>query len=179
MVQKSKYEVRKFGPITKRRDYSISQKKFETPDFLEMQRISVEKFLKKDIELELRSIYPIEVNNKVRIDYLHNTAHFDIPKKTEFECIKEAKQKGSSYVGKLKAKLRQTNINTGEVHEDEVVFAEIPIMTYGGSFVINGSEKVIVSQLIRSTGVYFGVGVRNKQANDLFNKVEIIPQLGS
>lgn len=179
MVQKSKYEVRKFGPITERRDYSISQKKFETPDFLEMQRISVEKFLKKDIELELRSIYPIEVNNKVRIDYLHNTAHFDIPKKTEFECIKEAKQKGSSYVGKLKAKLRQTNINTGEVHEDEVVFAEIPIMTYGGSFVINGSEKVIVSQLIRSTGVYFGVGVRNKQANDLFNKVEIIPQLGS
>lgn len=52
-------------------------------------------------------------------------------------------------------------------------------MTYGGSFIINGSEKVIVSQLIRSTGAYFGINVRNKQANDLFNKVEIIPQIGS
>jgi len=59
MVQKSKYEVRKFGPITERRDYSISQKKFETPDFLEMQRISVEKFLKKNhgIKVVLSTTY--------------------------------------------------------------------------------------------------------------------------
>ncbi|WP_412031412.1 DNA-directed RNA polymerase subunit beta [Metamycoplasma buccale] len=179
MLNKTKYEIRKFGPVTERRDYSISQKKFDTPDFLEMQRESVEKFLTTGIETELRSIYPIETKDKVRIDYINNTAHFEMPKKSEFESIKEAKQKGSSYVGKLKAKLRQTNILTGEVEDAEVVFAEIPIMTYGGSFVINGSEKVIVSQLIRSTGAYFGIGVRNKQANDLFNKVEIIPQLGS
>ncbi|TPD98196.1 DNA-directed RNA polymerase subunit beta [Metamycoplasma equirhinis] len=179
MAIKSKYELRKFGPITERRDYSISQHKFETPDFLEMQRESVEKFLKEGIEEELRNIYPIEANGKVRIDYIHNSAHFEYPKKIEYECIKEAKQKGSSYQGKLKAKLRQTNTITGEVEDSEVVFAEIPIMTYGGSFIINGSEKVIVSQLIRSTGAYFGVNVRNKQANDLFNKVEIIPQLGS
>ncbi|AWX42760.1 DNA-directed RNA polymerase subunit beta [Metamycoplasma cloacale] len=179
MMTKSKYEMRKFGPITERRDYSISQKKFETPDFLEMQRTSVEQFLTSGIEEELRSIYPIEAHGKVRIDYIHNSAYFEKPKKTEFECIKEAKQKSASYVGKLKATLRQTNIETGEVEDAEVVFAEIPIMTYGGSFVINGSEKVIVSQLIRSTGAYFGVNVRNKQANDLFNKVEIIPQVGS
>ncbi|AWX69727.1 DNA-directed RNA polymerase subunit beta [[Mycoplasma] anseris] len=179
MIKSPEYEIRKFGPITERRDYSLSQKKFETPDFLEMQRVSVEKFLTTGIEEELRNIYPIEAHGKVRIDYIPNTAHFERPKKSEFESIKEAKQKGSSYVGKLKAKLRQTNIETGEVEDAEVVFAEIPIMTYGGSFVINGSEKVIVSQLIRSTGAYFGVGVRNKQANDLFNKVEIIPQVGS
>ncbi|ACF07128.1 DNA-directed RNA polymerase subunit beta [Metamycoplasma arthritidis] len=179
MAMETKYELRKFGPITERRDYSLSQKKFETPDYLEMQRLSVVKFLNTGIEEELREIYPIETAGKVRIEYILNTAHFEIPKKSEFECIKEAKQKGSSYVGKLKAKLRQTNIETGEVEDAEVVFAEIPIMTYGGSFIINGSEKVIVSQLIRSTGAYFGVGVRNKQANDLFNKVEIIPQIGS
>ncbi len=179
MLNKSKYELRKFGPITERRDYSISQKKFDTPDFLEMQRDSVEKFIKHGIEEELRNIYPIEANGKVRIEYIHNSAHFEHPKKSEFECIKEVKQKGSSYQGKLKARLRQINIETGEVEDAEVVFAEIPIMTYGGSFIINGSEKVIVSQLIRSTGAYFGLGVRNKNANDLFNKVEIIPQLGS
>ena len=169
MVNKDKYEIRKFGPITLRRDYSISQKKFETPDFLEMQRESVEKFLTVGIEEELRNIYPIEAHGKVRIEYIHNSAHFEYPKKTEYESIKEAKQKGSSYQGKLKAHLRQINIETGEVEDSEVVFAEIPIMTYGGSFIINGSEKVIVSQLIRSTGAYFGINVRNKQANDLFN----------
>ncbi|GAA8715476.1 RNA polymerase subunit beta [Chlamydia abortus] len=179
MAQKRQYENRLFGPTTIRRDYSISQKVFETPDFLEMQRTSFKKFIEEDIEKELREIYPIEAHGKVRIDYLYNTVHFDVPKKSEFECIKEAKRKGSSYIGKVKAKLRQTNIATGEVDEAEVVFAEIPILTNGGSFIINGAEKVIVQQLTRSTGVYFGVGVRNKQANDLFNKVEIIPQLGS
>lgn len=179
MAQKKQYENRLFGPTTIRRDYSISQKVFETPDFLEMQRTSFKKFIEEDIEKELREIYPIEAHGKVRIDYLYNTVHFDVPKKSEFECIKEAKRKGSSYIGKVKAKLRQTNIATGEVDEAEVVFAEIPILTNGGSFIINGAEKVIVQQLTRSTGVYFGVGVRNKQANDLFNKVEIIPQLGS
>ncbi|MDD7897519.1 DNA-directed RNA polymerase subunit beta [Metamycoplasma hyosynoviae] len=179
MAKEKEYVVRKFGPITERRDYSISQKKFETPDFLEMQRQSIEKFLKESIEQELRNIYPIEARDKVRIDYIHNSAVFEVPKKTEFECIKEAKQKGSSYVGKLKVTLRETILSTGETDDAEIILAEIPILTYGGSFIINGSEKVIVSQLIRSTGAYFGVGVRNKQANDLFNKVEIIPQIGS
>lgn len=93
MVNKDKYEIRKFGPITLRRDYSISQKKFETPDFLEMQRESVEKFLTVGIEEELRNIYPIEAHGKVRIEYIHNSAHFEYPKKTEYESIKEAKQK--------------------------------------------------------------------------------------
>jgi DNA-directed RNA polymerase subunit beta len=52
-------------------------------------------------------------------------------------------------------------------------------MSSGGTFLINGSEKVIVSQLVRSPGVYFGIGVRNKQADDLFNKAELLPSLGS
>ncbi|MBN4089554.1 DNA-directed RNA polymerase subunit beta [Mycoplasma enhydrae] len=179
MMKESKYILRKFGPITERRDYSISQKKFECPDFLEMQRKSVREFLEKGVEEELKNIYPIEAHGKVRIEYVEKSARFEIPNKPEFDCIKEAKQKGSSYQGKLIAKLKQVNEKTGEVNTADVVFAEIPIMTYGGSFVINGSEKVIVSQLIRSTGAYFGVGVRSKQSNDLFNKVEIIPQIGS
>ncbi|PZW01589.1 DNA-directed RNA polymerase subunit beta [Metamycoplasma auris] len=179
MSDKSQYVLRKFGPITERRDYSVSQKKFDTPDFLKMQRDSVEQFLNVGVEKELRNIYPIEARGKVKIEYIENSAVFEYPNKTEFESIKEAKQKGSSYIGKLKARLKQINDETGEVISAEVVFAEIPIMTYGGSFIINGSEKVIASQLIRSTGAYFGVNVRNKQANDLFNKVEIIPQIGS
>ncbi|WP_429980912.1 hypothetical protein, partial [Mycoplasmopsis bovis] len=95
--------------------YSISQKKFDTPDFLKMQRDSVEQFLTKGVEEELRSIYPIEARGKVKIEYIENSATFEYPNKTEFECIKEAKQKGSSYQGKLKAKLKQVNEETGEV----------------------------------------------------------------
>ncbi|MBU4690850.1 DNA-directed RNA polymerase subunit beta [Mycoplasma zalophi] len=176
---KQKYTERYFGPITQRRDYSKSPKVFETPDFLDMQRKSIHEFFTKTIEEELQSIYPIEAPSKVRIEYIPNSVTFEQPSRTEFESIKIAKQKGSSYTGKLKAKLRQHNINTGEIKDYEVVFGEIPIMTNGGTFVINGSEKVIVSQLIRSTGAYYGLGVRNKQANDLFNKLEIIPQIGS
>lgn len=112
-----------------------------------MQRVSVEKFIKEDIENELRNIYPIEAAGKVRIDYLHNTAKFEVPKKSEFDCIREAKKKGSTYVGKLKAKLRQTNIQTGEVEEAEVVFAEIPIMTYGGSFSLMVRKKLLFHNL--------------------------------
>ncbi|WP_438341261.1 DNA-directed RNA polymerase subunit beta [Mycoplasma sp. 3341] len=174
-----KFIERKFGPITTRRDYSKSPKVFKTPDFLKMQRDSFEQFIDQGIEEELNSVYPIEVPNKVRIEYKKNSRVFEKPSKSEFESIKTAKQKGSSYVGKLKATLRQTNTTTGETEDYEVVFGEIPIMTDGGTFIINGSEKVIVSQLIRSTGAYFGVGVRNKQANDLFNKLEIFPHVGS
>ncbi|MBN0919220.1 DNA-directed RNA polymerase subunit beta [[Mycoplasma] gypis] len=176
---RKKYIERKFGPITTRRDYSKSPKMFSTPDFLELQRKSIAQFLDEGIEEELNSVYPIEVPNKIKIEYKPNSKVFELPDMTEFDSIKIAKQKGSSYVGKLKATLRQTNTSTGETADYEVVFGEIPIMTHGGTFVINGSEKVIVSQLIRSTGAYYGVGVRNKQANDLFNKVEIIPQIGS
>lgn len=106
MTQNSKYEVRKFGPTTLRRDYSISQKKFDTPDFLEMQRVSVEKFIKEDIENELRNIYPIEAAGKVRIDYLHNTAKFEVPKKSEFDCIREAKKKRFNLCWKIKSKIK-------------------------------------------------------------------------
>ncbi|QJG67104.1 DNA-directed RNA polymerase subunit beta [Mycoplasma phocoenae] len=177
--QNKKYIERKFGPLTLRRDYSKSPKIFETPDFLEMQRKSIEEFITQGIEEELQSVYPIEQPNKVRIEYIPGSVEFEIPSKSEFESVKIAKQKGSSYSGKLKASLRQINIEDGQVKDYEVVFGEIPIMTHGGTFVINGSEKVIVSQLIRSTGVYYGLGVRNKQANDLFNKMEIIPHIGS
>nr|WP_318034135.1 hypothetical protein [Mycoplasmopsis bovis] len=78
----------------------------------------------------------------------------------------------------LFAKFKVTS-DKGVVKDDEVLLGEIPLMNSGGSFIINGSEKVIVSQLIRSPSAYFGCGVRNKQSDDLFNKLEILPRLGS
>jgi DNA-directed RNA polymerase subunit beta len=112
------------------------------------------------------------------IEYISKSKRIERPK-NESKSIEEAKQKGVTYAAKLYGKLRKTIIETGEVKEEEVIFGEIPLMTNGASFIINGSEKVIISQLIRSSGVYFGRQVRNKQADDLFNKMEIIPKLGS
>ena len=179
MSKPTNYQVRKYGPLTDRRDYSNTKTELETQDFLQMQRDSFEWFLEKGIEESFKEIYPIRSNNgKMVIEYISKSKRIE-RSKNESKSIDEAKQKGITYAAKLYGKLRKTIIETGEVKEEEVIFGEIPLMTNGASFIINGSEKVIISQLIRSSGAYFGRQVRNKQADDLFNKVEIIPKLGS
>lgn len=179
MSQSKNYKIKNFGPITKRRDYSNTKVQLETQDFLQMQRDSFEWFLEKGIEESFKEIYPIRSNNgKMVIEYISKSKRIE-RSKNEIKSIEEAKQKGTTYAGKLYGKLRKTIIETGEVKEEEVIFGEVPLMTSGASFIINGSEKVIISQLIRSSGAYFGCQVRNKQADDLFNKLEIIPRLGS
>ncbi|MGL6125370.1 MAG: DNA-directed RNA polymerase subunit beta [Metamycoplasmataceae bacterium] len=179
MSKSTNYQIKKYGPITSRRDYSNTKVELETQDFLQMQRDSFEWFLEKGIEESFKEIYPIRSNNgKTVIEYISKSKRIE-RSKNESKSIEEAKQKGTTYAAKLYGKLRKTIIETGEVKEEEVIFGEIPLMTNGASFIINGSEKVIISQLIRSSGAYFGRQVRNKQADDLFNKVEIIPKLGS
>ncbi|QSF13435.1 DNA-directed RNA polymerase subunit beta [Mycoplasma sp. Mirounga ES2805-ORL] len=179
---KNKYEYRlkKFGPKTERRDYSTTKKIMNVPDFLSMSKESFELFKKNWVEASLREHYPISsTNKKVDIEYIHNSAKFEMPGKREYDAVKEARAKGINYSAKLSAKFRVKLTETGNLKEDTVLLGEIPLMTSGGSFIINGSEKVIVSQLIRSPGAYFGRGVRNKQSDDLFNKVEILPHIGS
>ena len=179
MSKPTNYQVRKYGPLTDRRNYSNTKIELETQDFLQMQRDSFEWFLEKGIEESFKEIYPIRSNNgKMVIEYISKSKRIE-RSKNESKSIDESKQKGVTYAAKLYGKLRKTIIETGEVKEEEVIFGEIPLMTNGASFIINGSEKVIISQLIRSSGAYFGRQVRNKQADDLFNKVEIIPKLGS
>lgn len=179
MSKSNNYQMKKYGPITSRRDYSNTKVELETQDFLQMQRDSFEWFLEKGIEESFKEIYPIRSNNgKTVIEYISKSKRIE-RLKNESKSIEECKQKGTTYAAKLYGKLRKTIIETGEVKEEEVIFGEVPLMTNGASFIINGSEKVIISQLIRSSGAYFGRQVRNKQADDLFNKVEIIPKLGS
>ncbi|MBZ4226806.1 DNA-directed RNA polymerase subunit beta [Mycoplasma tauri] len=177
-VNKYPYKIKKYGPYTERRDYSVTKNNWTVPDFLSMSKNSFEWFKKSGIEDVLREHYPITSSNKkVSLEYLHNSARLEMPPK-EYDAIVEAKVKGINYAAKLFAKFKVTT-DKGVVKEDEVLLGEIPLMNSGGSFIINGSEKVIVSQLIRSPGAYFGCGVRNKQSDDLFNKLEILPRLGS
>lgn len=179
MSKKINYELKKFGPITERRDYSNTKHELEIQDFLVMQKESYEWLLKKGLEETFNEIYPIKSNNdKIIIDYIKKSVKIQKPK-NEYQAIQEAKQKGTTYNAKIFAKLRKTVTETGEIKEEEILFGEIPVMTSGASFIVNGSEKIIVSQLIRSSGAYYGLSVRNKQTDDLFNKLELLPKFGS
>ncbi|UUD36769.1 DNA-directed RNA polymerase subunit beta [Mycoplasmopsis californica] len=179
-TQKAKeYREVRFSKHTVRRDYSVTKKTLPITSFLDIQKKSFEKFKTEGIEATFREHYPITASiKKVTIEYIHNSAELELPGEESMK-VREAKQKGTTYGAKLYARLRKLSDETGETKEERVLFGEIPLMTKGASFIINGSEKIIVSQLIRSSGVYFGVNVRNKQSDDLFNKVELLPQLGS
>ncbi len=178
-MSKEKYKVLNYGPITKRRNYSNTKHELEIQDLLQMQKDSFEWLLKKGLEEIFEEIYPINSNNdKIQIEYVKKSVRIDKPK-NEYNSIQEAKQKGATYSAKIFAKLRKIVIETGEVKEDEILFGEIPLMTSTASFIVNGSEKIIVSQLIRSAGAYYGLSVRNKQTDDLFNKLEFIPKVGA
>ncbi|QGZ97352.1 DNA-directed RNA polymerase subunit beta [Mycoplasma sp. NEAQ87857] len=182
-MEQKKYKVRKFGPITERRDYSVTKHSLSLFDILATSKESFELFIKNKIQECLLEVYPIEAANKqVRLDYVKGSLRTELPFKkltSESEEIKKCKAKGINFSVKIYITLKREITETGEVKLDEVLLGEIPYMTSGGSFIINGSEKVIVSQLIRSPGAYFGLGVRNKQSDDLFNKLEILPRIGS
>ena len=177
MSKEKKYVVKKFGPITKRRDYSKTVHNLPVTDLVATQKESFEWFLNKGVDETFKNIYPIvSTNGRIEIEYLKNTLRFEKPK-NEFDAVKMAKQKGTTYGVKVYATLRKIDHDTAEVKEQEVLFGEIPLMTSGASFVINGSEKVIVSQLLRSPGAYYGLNVPSQDGN-LFNRLEIIPRLG-
>ncbi|VEU71071.1 DNA-directed RNA polymerase subunit beta [Mycoplasmopsis glycophila] len=182
-MEQKKYINRKFGPKTVRRDYSVTKHSLDLFDILATSKESFELFINKKIQECLQEVYPIEAANKqVRLDYVKNSLKLELPFKkltSESEEIKKCKAKGTNFSVKVYATLRREITETGEVRLDDVLIGEIPYMTSGGSFIINGSEKVIVSQLIRSPGAYYGLGVRNKQSDDLFNKLEILPRIGS
>ncbi|NQZ66296.1 MAG: DNA-directed RNA polymerase subunit beta [Mycoplasmatales bacterium] len=177
MAKEKKYVVKRFGPITKRRDYSKTVNNLPVTDLVATQKESFKWFLSDGIDETFKNIYPIvSTNGRITIEYLKNTLRLEKPN-NEFESVKQAKQKGTTYGVKVYATLRKIDQETAEVKEQEVLFGEIPLMTSGASFIINGSEKVIVSQLLRSPGAYYSLNVPSQDGN-LFNRLEIIPRLG-
>ena len=177
MSKVKNYVMKNYGPITKRRDYSKTLNNLEVTDLVSTQKNSFNWFLEKGIDEAFKNIYPIISNNRrIRIEYVKNSLRFEKPK-VEFDSIRHAKQKGTTYSFKLYATLKKIDEETGETKNDDVLFGEIPLMTKGASFIVNGSEKVIVSQLIRSPGAYYQLNVPSQDGN-LFNRLEIIPKLG-
>lgn len=123
----------------------------EMPDLTEIQKKSFEWFLKEGLKEELLAFSPIkDYTGRLELHFLP-TYRFDDPKYT----IEEARLHDASYTKKLYILMRLVNRDTGEIKEQEVYIGDIPMMTDKGTFIVNGAERVIVSQIVRSPGIYF------------------------
>lgn len=123
----------------------------DLPDLIEVQKNSFEWFLKEGLKEELLSFSPIkDYTGRLELHFLPNYT-FDNPKYT----VEEARIHDATYAKQLRVMVRLINRDTGEIKEQEVYIGDIPTMTDKGTFIVNGAERVIVSQIVRSPGVYF------------------------
>jgi len=162
----------KLGQNT-RMSFSKARYNLELPNLVEVQTKSFKWFLDEGLGEVLRDVSPVtDFSGKLQIDFLsHSIAQ--APKYSVEEC----KERDVNYAAPLRVKVRLTNKETGEVQNSDVFMGEIPLMTEDGTFVINGAERVIVSQIVRSPGIYYKseidkMGKRNYAA-------QIIPYRGA
>ena len=127
------------------------------PDLAEIQKASFEWFLKEGLSEELKSFSPIrDYTGRLELYFLHDNYSFEDhtePKKAK--TPQEARDNDQSYTKKLYIQLRLVNRDTGEIKENKMFIGEIPMMTDRGTFIINGAERVVVSQIVRSPGIYY------------------------
>ena len=166
------YKIKKVCKDRERRDFSRIHNSLELKDLLEIQKKSYQWFIEEGIKEVLDEMFPVD-NFAGTLSLEINDYSLDEPRLT----IKECKERKTSYVAPLKVQARLFNNETGEVKEQELFFGDMPIMTESGTFVINGAERVIVSQLVRSPSVYYGVEM-DKNGRNIFTS-QIIPNRGT
>ena len=144
------YKVQKFGDHRERRNFSKSSSALDLSDLLEIQTASYKWFLTEGIDEVFKDIFPIEsFTGKVSLSF--DSFSFGEPR----YGTKESKERMVTYSAPLKVQARVFLNETGEVKEQEVFLGDVPMMTEAGTFIINGVERVIQSQLIRSPAIYF------------------------
>jgi len=155
-----------------RRSYARIKEVLEVPNLIEIQKQSYQKFLDEGLREIFRDISPIQdfTGNLVLefIDY-----SLGEPKYT----VEEAKERDVTYAAPLRVKVRLLNKETGEVKEQEVFMGDFPLMTETGTFIINGAERVIVSQLVRSPSVYYSTKI-DKNGKKTYSAT-VIPNRGA
>ena len=146
----------------------------EMPNLIEVQLDSYEWFLKEGLHEVFNDINPIgNFTGNLVLEFVDYKLDMDNIKYTVEEC----KERDSTYAAPLRVSVRLTNNETGEIKEQEVFMGDFPLMTEQGTFVINGAERVIVSQLVRSPGVYYSLN-RDKSGKKLFSST-VIPNRGA
>ncbi len=174
------YKTKKFGINTERINFQKSEGDLEVPDLLAIQTESFKEFLESGIDSVFNEIYPIE-SRKLTVEFIETKLHMP---KSEEDAVEEARNKGANFAAKLEAKFRITNNETGKkVSEDKAVITYLPLMTKGGSFIINGSERVIISQIVRAPGAYFEnmKAARSQSATDasVYKLSSVLPSRGA
>ncbi|MBQ6563712.1 MAG: DNA-directed RNA polymerase subunit beta, partial [Clostridia bacterium] len=144
----------------------------EMPNLIEVQKNSYRRFLDFDLREVLADVSPIEdYNGNLKLEFIDYT--LDDPKNTVARC----RERDMTYAAPLKVFVRLTNHETGEIKESDVFMGDFPLMTENGTFIINGAERVVVSQLVRSPGVYYTMA-RDKSGKQLYSS-QIIPNRGA
>ena len=166
------FKVVNCGDHRKRRNFSKIKNTYELRDLLEIQKKSYNWFIEKGIEEVFDDLFPVE-NFAGTLSLEFGDYHFDEPRYS----IKECKERYATYAAPLKVDIRLFNNETGEVKEQEIFLGDMPLMTDSGTFVINGAERVIVSQLVRSPSVYFNKEL-DKNGRVLITS-QIIPTRGT
>jgi len=156
-----------------RMTYSQINEVFDVPNLIDLQKSSYEWFLKEGLEEVFNDISPIEdYTGNLILEFIGYSLNED-PKYD----VAESKERDVNYACPLKVKVRLINKETGEVKEQEVFMGDFPLMTETGTFVINGAERVIVTQLVRSPGVYYNME-RDTTGRELFSST-VIPNRGA
>ena len=156
-----------------RMSYSKINEVLELPDLIEVQKKSYDWFLSEGLREVFDDISPIEdYTGNLILEFVDHSL-FGEPKFDQVEC----KERDATYSVPLKLKVRLINKETGEIKEQEAFMGEFPLMTEKGTFIINGAERVIVSQLVRSPGVYYNMD-RDKVGKELY-QATVIPNRGA
>ena len=166
------YKIINCGDHRKRRSFSRIKNTYELKDLLEIQKKSYQWFIDTGIKEVFEDLFPVE-NFSGTLSLEFGDYHFDEPRYS----IKQSKDRETTYAAPLKVEVRLFNHETGEVKEQEIFLGDMPIMTDSGTFVINGAERVIVSQLVRSPSVYFNREVDKSGRTSLTS--QIIPTRGT
>ena len=167
-VKEVKYEKASRKDFAKVGDY------IEMPNLIKVQKDSYDWFIEEGLGEVLKDISPIE-------DYSGNLVleFFDyyMEEKTKYS-VEEAKERDATYSTRLHVKVRLINRETGEIKEQEIYLGDFPLMTDSGTFVINGAERVVVSQLVRSPGCYYGEEFDTKTGKRTYNST-VMPLRGA
>ena len=166
------YKIVKSGDFRERRNFSRIRNSYELKDLLEIQKKSYNWFITDGIKEVFEDLFPVE-NFSGTLSLEFGNYHFDKPKYS----IKESKDRESTFSAPLRVEVRLFNRESGEVKEQEIFMGDMPMMTDSGTFVINGAERVIVSQLVRSPSVYFNREI-DKNGRELITN-QIIPNRGT
>ena len=157
-----------------RMSYSRQKEVLQMPNLIEVQKNSYQWFLDEGLKEAFADISPItDYSGHLSLDFVDFTLREDDVKYTIPEC----KERDATYAAPLKVKVRLHNKETDEINEHEIFMGDLPLMTETGTFVINGAERVIVSQLVRSPGIYYGIA-HDKVGKTLYS-CTVIPNRGA